>query len=62
VSANQILEELPNLSHAERRAISKRLIELEADRDTLQFATEAAEAAFGELDRMEAEDARTAQG
>ena len=57
MSATQILEELPNLSHAERRAISKRLIELESDRDALQFATEAANAGFAELDRMEAEDA-----
>jgi hypothetical protein len=61
VSANQILEELPKLSHTERRAISKRLIELEADHDTLQFATEAAEAAFAELDQREAADARSAQ-
>ena len=60
MSANQILEELPKLSHTERRAISKKLIELEADRDALQFATEAADAAFAELDQREADDARRA--
>ncbi len=59
MSASEILVELPKLSHAERRAISRPLLELETERDALQFALEAADAAFVELDKLEAEDART---
>jgi hypothetical protein len=53
VSATEILSELPKLTHAERRAISNRLLELETERDTLQFAVDAAESAFLELDKLE---------
>jgi hypothetical protein len=55
MSATEILEELPRLSRAERRAIASRVFELEEDREELQWAEEAADLAFQELDKLEEE-------
>jgi hypothetical protein len=55
MSLDEIIEELPKLPHAERRELSLRLLELEADEDVLLCSLAAAEA-VSLLDRMEAED------
>lgn len=57
MSAAEILSELPKLTHQERRAISRRLLELEENQEALLFATEATALAFQELDRLEEADA-----
>jgi hypothetical protein len=53
MSATEILNELPNLSRTERRAIARRVFELEEDRDELEWAAQAADLAFQELDKLE---------
>ena len=57
MSATEILKELPNLKHDERRAIARRLFELEAEREELDWAAQAADIAFQELDTMEKQNA-----
>ena len=57
MSATEILKELPNLKHDERRAIARRLFELEAEREDLDWAAQAADIAFQELDKLEKPDA-----
>ena len=56
MSAIEILNELPKLKREERRAIASRVFELE-DTEELTWATEAADLAFQELDRLEDKDA-----
>jgi hypothetical protein len=56
MSAQEILKELLKLKPEERRAIASRVFELEQT-DELTWATEAADLAFQELDRMENNDA-----
>ena len=60
MSATEILEQLPHLSRAERRAIARRVFELDDDRDELQWAAEAADLAFQELDKLEEESGPSA--
>jgi hypothetical protein len=48
-----ILNELPKLRHEERRAIARRIFELEGERDELDWASEAADQAFLLFDRLE---------
>ncbi|MCI0536910.1 MAG: hypothetical protein L0Z50_16975 [Verrucomicrobiales bacterium] len=57
MSAAEIIAELPKLTPEERRAVTLRLRELQEE-DDMRFLVEAADQAFLELDRMEAEDAR----
>ena len=54
MSAAEILKELPNLKREERRAIASRVFELEDERGELEWATQAADLAFQELDKLEA--------
>jgi hypothetical protein len=56
MSTAQILTELPRLSHAERREIGRRLMELEEDAQTLADCDSRADANFQLLDTLEAED------
>jgi hypothetical protein len=56
MSATEILNELPKLRRDERRAIASRVFELE-ETEELMWATEAADLAFQELDRLEDKDA-----
>ena len=56
MSALEILNELPKLSRDERRAIASRVFELE-ETEELTWATQAADMAFQELDRLEDKDA-----
>ena len=58
MTASDILDELPKLTPKERRAIASRVFELE-ESDELQWAAEAADLAFQELDRLEQGDAST---
>jgi hypothetical protein len=57
MSATEILNELPRLKHEERRAIALRLFELEAEREELEWASEAADQTFQMLDKLEDQDA-----
>ena len=57
MSATEILKELPNLKREERRAIARRVFELEEDREELDWAAQAADLAFQELDKREEHDA-----
>jgi len=57
MSATEILKELPNLRHEERRAIARRVFELEQERGELEWAAQAADLAFQELDKLEEQDA-----
>lgn len=56
MSAIEILNELPKLKREERRAIASRVFDLE-ETEELTWATEAADLAFQELDRLEDKDA-----
>ncbi len=57
MSATEILKELPKLKQDERRAIARRVFELEEDREELEWAAQAADLAFQELDKQEELDA-----
>ncbi|MCI0744209.1 MAG: hypothetical protein L0Y58_02285 [Verrucomicrobia subdivision 3 bacterium] len=57
MSATEILDELPKLNRAERRAIARRLFELEEEREELEWAAQAADLAFQELDKLEEQSA-----
>ncbi len=56
MSMTEILQELPQLSRAERRAILNRLLELDEDADILEERRQQSDEAFQMLDAMEAED------
>ena len=57
MSATEILNELPKLKREERRAIVRRVFELEEERDELEWAAQAADLAFQKLDKLEEQDA-----
>jgi hypothetical protein len=57
MSATEILSELPKLKREERRAIARRVFELEDEREELEWAAQAADLAFQELDKLEEQDA-----
>jgi hypothetical protein len=56
MSADQILAELPQLSHAERRVIARRLVDLEEEAQILADCDRRADANFLLLDALETED------
>ena len=58
MSKAEILAELPQLEHAERREIALRLFEMEADAQTLADCDRRADEHFLMLDAMEAQDAQ----
>lgn len=55
MSATEILSELPKLKREERRAIARRVFELEDEREELEWAAQAADLAFQELDKLESD-------
>jgi hypothetical protein len=57
MSATEILNELPKLKREERRAIARRVFELDEEREELDWAAQAADLAFQELDKLEEGDA-----
>jgi hypothetical protein len=62
VSAVEIIQELPKLSPAERRAVRRVLTELAAKEEDVQLCNQVATEAAMMFDRMEDEDARRQQG
>ena len=58
MSKAEILAELPQLEHAERREIALRLFEMEADVQTLADCDRRADEHFLMLDALEAQDAQ----
>jgi hypothetical protein len=53
MSAAEILVELEKLNRADRRAIAQRVFELEEEREELDWAAQAADLAFQDLDKLE---------
>jgi hypothetical protein len=65
MSMAEIIEELPKLSHQQRRELCHRIIAMEAQAEDLAACDQSAQQGFGLLDQMEAEDqanARRTQG
>jgi len=58
MSASEIINELPKLTEAERRAIREKLTELAAQNQDIELCNQAALEGAIMLDRMEDEDAR----
>lgn len=56
MSISEIIDELPKLSHSQRRELCQRIIDLEQERANIQICDQVAVEAFSELDRMEAGD------
>lgn len=57
MSLTEIIEELPKLSHQERREICRRVIELEAtEEQDVTLCDHTAREGFAVLEKMEAED------
>lgn len=61
MSIAEIIEELPKLTHHERRKLCQEIIALEAEQEELMACDEAADAGFAELDRLESEDSANAR-
>lgn len=57
-----MIRELPQLSLADRRRLSHKLIELEPERDALDMCDSLTDEMLQLLDKREDEDARCAQG
>ena len=62
MSAAQIIDELPRLSDADRRAVRQKLLEIAAENRDIELCNQAATDGALMLDRMEGEDARHNQG
>ena len=62
MSTTEIIEELPKLTEADRRAVRKRLQELADTSADIHLCNEVAVAGALMLDRMEEEDVRRSQG
>ena len=58
MSTKEIITELPKLSHQERREITRFLLELESEAQTLAECDRRANQNFLMLDAMKTEDAR----
>ena len=61
MSLAEILDELPRLTHEERRLLCRRALAVDEAEDVAAIEHAAAEG-FAMLDRMEAEDAARGQG
>jgi len=58
VSATEIINDLPKLTEAERRAVRQKLVELTAENEDVALCDQAAVEGAMMLDQMEAEDDR----
>jgi hypothetical protein len=58
VSATEIINDLPKLTEAERRAVRQKLVELAAENEDVESCDQAALGGAIMLDKMEAEDDR----
>jgi hypothetical protein len=56
MSAGQILEELPALTHEERMEIVRRIREIDGESEDIALCLANAELSFQMLDQMEADD------
>jgi hypothetical protein len=57
MSIAEIMDELPKLSHHQRRELCQKIIELEAEPEDIALSDQAARDGFAMLDQMEAQDA-----
>jgi hypothetical protein len=55
MSLSEIIDELPRLSHQERRELCRRVIDLESEHEDMMLSDHIAREGFAMLDRMEAE-------
>lgn len=62
MSATEIINELPKLTEAERRAVRQKLSELAAQNEDIELCNQSALDGAVMLDRMEEEDARRQPG
>jgi hypothetical protein len=56
MSLSEIIDELPRLSHQERRELCRRVIDLESEHDDMVLCDHIAREGFAMLERMEAEE------
>ena len=56
MSLTEIIDELPKLTHQERRELCRRVLGLEAEKEDMMLSDHAAREGFAVLDQMEAED------
>ena len=57
MSMTEIMDELPKLTHLQRRELCQRIVELEAHSEEIAACDATAAEAFAILDEMEAQDA-----
>ena len=57
MSMAEIIDELPKLTHQERRELCRKIVEIESKGEDIDLCDEAARAGFAMLDEMEARDA-----
>ena len=57
MSMAEIIQELPKLTHHQRRELCQKIIALEADTQEIALCDDAAREAFATLDQMEDQDA-----
>ena len=55
MSLSEIIDELPRLSHQERRELCRRVIDLESEHEDMMLCDHIAREGFAMLDRMEVE-------
>jgi hypothetical protein len=56
MSISEIIEELPRLSHSQRRELCQRIIDMEKERAEIEVCDRLAVEAFSDLDRIESGD------
>jgi transcription elongation GreA/GreB family factor len=57
MSIPEIIDELPKLTHHERRELCRKIVEIESHGEDIDLCDEAAREGFAMLDRMEAQHA-----
>jgi hypothetical protein len=55
MSLSEFIDELPRLSHQERRELCRRVIDLESEHEDMMLCDHIAREGFAMLDRMEVE-------
>jgi hypothetical protein len=57
MSMAEIIDELPRLTHSERRELCRKIVEIESEGEDLDLCDETAREGFAMLDQMDAQDA-----
>ena len=57
MSMAEIIDELPRLTHHERRELCRKIVEIESQSEDIALCDEAAHEGFSMLDEMESQDA-----